>query len=226
MIKCLSVPFSSCVNPVSSVRFFSILSNSHASVKPLKRVSPLSRAVLTYCPGAMHFYHSMNSVLSSCSNTISNRDDILEGGKNKRECLEDCWKVLTALNTAGITLDPKKTQVGLRRIAFFGMFFDENGMSPDPKKVALITNATQPLSKEELNSFVCQAAWNKCLIYAYAGIVRPLWDLVTSKSTFKWLEIHEKAFQEVKDKLAKPPFWRKLFDIFVHWCWQDNKELN
>ena len=112
-------------------------------------------------------------------------------------------KLLTALKTAGIMLDPRKTQVGLRRITFFGMVFDENGMSPDPKKVALITNAIQPLSKEELNWFVCQAAWNECFIYSYAGIVRPLRDLVTSKLAFKWLEIHKKLFQEFKDKLAK-----------------------
>ena len=150
-----------------------------------------------------HWDHVLHSVLSGCTNTISHRDDLLGGGKTKRECLDEYRKVLTALKTAGITFDPNKTQLGLRKIKFFGMVFDENGMSADPDKVALITNATQPLSKEELNSWICQAAWNECFIYAYAGIVKPLRDLVTSKSPFKWLELHEKAFQEVKDKLAK-----------------------
>ena len=64
-------------------------------------------------------------------------------------------KLLKALKTAGIMLDPRKTQVGLRRIMFLGMVFDENGMSADQKKVALITNTKQPLSKVQLNSLVC-----------------------------------------------------------------------
>ena len=64
-------------------------------------------------------------------------------------------KLLTALKTAGIMLESRKTQVGLSRIMFSGMVFDENGMSADQKKVALITNTKQPLSKVQLNSLVC-----------------------------------------------------------------------
>ena len=46
-------------------------------------------------------------------------------------------KLLTALKIAGIMLDPRKTQVGLRRIMFLGMVFDENGMSADQKRLYL-----------------------------------------------------------------------------------------
>ena len=150
-----------------------------------------------------HWDHVMTSVLSNCSSTISNRDDLLGGGKTKREMLDEYKKVLTALKKAGITCDPAKNQVGLKSVTFFGMTFDGTGMSPDPKKVLMITQATQPQSKDELNSYICMAAWNECFIYAYARIVRPLRDLVTSKDPFKFEEIHVKAFAEVKDKLAK-----------------------
>ena len=70
-----------------------------------------------------HWDHVMTSVLSNCSNTISNRDDILGGGKTRREMLDEYKKVLAALQKAGITCDPTKNQVGLTKVTFFGMVF-------------------------------------------------------------------------------------------------------
>ena len=150
-----------------------------------------------------HWDHVMQSVLASCTNTISMRDDILGGGVTKSACLAEYEKVLTAIQNSGITCDPTKRQVGLKKISFFGMVFTSEGMSPDPKKVDLIKNAKPPTSKEELNSFVCMCMWNDCFIPRYAEIVRPLRDLVSSKEKFVWLPKHESAFNEVKQKLAK-----------------------
>ena len=62
---------------------------------------------------------------------MSNLDDILGGGRNKRE------EVIDSPKNSCIMLDPRKTQVGLRRIMFLGMVFDENGMSADQKRLHL-----------------------------------------------------------------------------------------
>ena len=111
--------------------------------------------------------------------------------------LDEYRKVLTALKKAGITSDPTKNQVGLTSCTFFGMVFNADGISPDPKKVQMIRDAVPPTSKEICNSFVCMCAWNDCFIHRYAGIVRPLRDLVTSKEPFVWKQLHQKAFDEV-----------------------------
>ena len=150
-----------------------------------------------------HWDHVMTSVLANCTNCISMRDDILGGGKTRREMLDEYKKVLKALKKAGITCDPTKNQVGLTSCTFFGMVFNADGISPDPKKVQMIRDAVPPTSKEICNSFVCMCAWNDCFIHRYAGIVRPLRDLVTSKEPFVWKQLHQKAFDEVKKRLAE-----------------------
>ena len=101
----------------------------------------------------------------------------MASGPGVREMLIEYQKVLAALEASGLTCDPSKNQVGLRKIAFFGMIFTGQGMSPDPKKVAIIRNAVPPTTKDILNSFVCMVAWNDVFVFRFAAIVRPLRDL-------------------------------------------------
>ena len=149
-----------------------------------------------------HWDHVMMSVLASCTNTISMRDNILGGGRTRHEMLTEYRKVLTALKESGITCDPTKNQVGLTTVTFFGMVFSAEGISPDPRKVQMIRDAVPPTSKEILHSFVCMCAWNDCFIHRYAEIVRPVRDLAASKVEFVWKPLHQEAFEEVKVKLA------------------------
>ena len=152
-----------------------------------------------------YFDQIMESVLSDCTNTISMRDDIIGGGKSRKEMIEEYTKVLTALESAGLTCDPdpSKCQVGLTEVTFFGMKFSKDGMKPDEKKVAIIKNAKTPINQAILNSFVCMVAWNDTYIHRYAEIVRPLRDLANSKATFEWTDECDKAFLEVKKSLSE-----------------------
>ena len=120
-----------------------------------------------------HWDHVRESVLANCSNTISMRDDTLGGGKTRQEMPLEYNKVLAALKASGLTCDPSKNQVGLRKFTFFGMVFIGQGMFSEPKKVALIRNAIPPTSKYILNSFVFMVAWNDLFIFRFAEIVRP-----------------------------------------------------
>ena len=91
----------------------------------------------------------------------------------------------------------------MREVTFFGMLFTSQGMKPDPRKVAIIKNAKPPTSQATLNSFTCMVAWNDLFVERFAEIVRPLRDLAKQLGKFIWLPKHQKAFEEVKDKLSE-----------------------
>ena len=149
------------------------------------------------------FDQVMETVLANCKNTISMRDDILGGGKSRRECLQEYLKVLVALESAGLTCDDEKTLVGITELVFFGMKFSKDGMSPDPGKVKTIKNAKPPPDHDSLNSFVCMVAWNDTFIHRFAELVRPLRDLANTVGSYLWTKEHDEAFQKVKDALCE-----------------------
>ena len=151
-----------------------------------------------------YFDQIMESVMAPCSNSISMRDDVIGGGTSRRAMLEEYQKVLSALESAGLTCDPSKCQVGLTKVNFYGMEFSADGMRPDKRKVQVIKNAKPPQSHDSLNSFVCMVAWNDTYIHRYAQLVRPLRDLANAKEKkFEWKEEHQRAFIEVKNSLSE-----------------------
>ena len=81
------------------------------------------------------------AVLAHCEHTCHNRDDILIGCATIPELFAEWEKVLTAYKNAGLTLDPKKTKVGLTSIEWYGFLFTELGAEPSPKKVAALRSA-------------------------------------------------------------------------------------
>ena len=149
------------------------------------------------------FDRAVQATLADCSQTISNRDDILGGSKTRRGMIKELKKVLSALSKAGLTCDPGKTQIGLTQIKFFGMIFDGTGMRPDGDKIAALLNAPRPNNQKSLLSFICSCGWNMTFIPRFAELVSPLRKLAKTKGKFLWEEIHEKSFQELKTALAK-----------------------
>ena len=150
-----------------------------------------------------YFDQVMESVMAPCTKSISMRDDIIGGGRTRREMLEEYSKVLTSLEANGLTCDPSKTKVGIDHVTFYGMEFSKEGMRPDKRKVQIVKNAKVPRSHDELNSWVCMVAWNDTFLYHFAQIVRPLRDLANSREPFVWKEEHEEAFQRVKHELSE-----------------------
>ena len=149
------------------------------------------------------FDRAIQATLADCSQTISNRDDILGGSRTKKGMIKEFKKVLSALAKAGLTCDPGKTQVGLTSIKFFGMIFDGTGMKPDGDKIAALLNAPRPNNQKALLSFICSCGWNMTFIPRFAELVSPLRKLAKTKGKFLWEDIHEKSFQQLKKLLAK-----------------------
>ena len=149
------------------------------------------------------FDRAIQITLADCSNTISNRDDILGGSKTRKGLLRELRKVLSCLQKAGLTCDPSKTQVGLTSIKFFGMIFSAAGMKPDSDKITALVNSPRPNDQKSLLSFICSCGWNMTFLPRFAELVAPLRTLAKTKGPFRWTEAHEKSFQELKVALAK-----------------------
>ena len=94
------------------------------------------------------------SILSHCKFTTHNRDDILLGCPTLESLLEEWEKVLAAFEKNGLTLNGKKTIVGLKQIEWYGFLFTENGACPSQKKVQALRSAPRPITADSVISFL------------------------------------------------------------------------
>ena len=76
----------------------------------------------------------MHKMLSGIPNQVNIADDILIGG-SVEEHDAALQKVLSALTSNGITVNPDKCVFDVEEVRFIGLVFNKHGIKPDPKNV-------------------------------------------------------------------------------------------
>ena len=149
------------------------------------------------------FDERITVVLAECKNTITQRDDILIAARNEDELLVEYEKVLDALHRNGLTVSSSKSLVGMESVKFHGHCFDKKGLRPDPEKIASLKAAERPTNVKGLLSFICSCSWQERYIHRFSELVQPLRELVKKGNPMEWTEIHQKAFEDLKEALCE-----------------------
>ena len=87
-------------------------------------------------------------------------------------------------------------------VTFMAYKLTDNGVEPDPAKVAAITEVPKPTDKAGVQRFLgmCQYLGKFC--HNLSETVLPLRDLTKEDSVFLWSNNHENAFNSEKDLIA------------------------
>ena len=84
-------------------------------------------------------------------------------------------------------------------------------MRPQEDKIQAIRDASRPLTKRQLKSFLGLAGFYRRFIPNFSSIASPLTDLTKRdrpNSIKDWQDHHEKAFQTLKSRLTSSPILR------------------
>ncbi len=106
------------------------------------------------------------------------------------------------LRDKGLTLNRKQCKFRQTQLDYIGYVFFEKGISADPQKVAAIKNATRPENASELPSLLGLANYCSWFIPGFSTMVKPLQELTTSATTWKWNDKAEKVLEELKESLS------------------------
>ena len=143
----------------------------------------------------------MHKMLSSIPNQVNIADDILIGG-SVEEHDAALQKVLSALTSNGITVNPDKCIFDVEEVRFVGLVFNKHGIKPDPKHVRNLQDASQPTSKAELRSFLGMAGFSERFIPNFASIVHPLRQKL-KENVWAWDGKCQEAFLRRQDSLSE-----------------------
>lgn len=85
------------------------------------------------CSAPEIFQAEMSHILQGISGVVIHMDDILVYGKDQKEHDTQLQKVLNRVLDAGMTLNEKKCQFGMKRVQFLGHLIDKDGIHTGPR---------------------------------------------------------------------------------------------
>ena len=139
-----------------------------------------------------------------CNICIGYLDDLIIWSKDFNQQLERLQKVFDAIRNANLRMNPEKCQF-CRDRNYLGWVITSTGLEPDPNKVKSVTEFPRPKSKTEVRRFIGMCSYYRTTVSDFASIAEPLHKLTSKNTEFKWTEVEESAFIELKHRLCTAP---------------------
>ena len=117
--------------------------------------------------------------------------------------MKDVQEVFDRFRQAGLKLSPKKCKFAQRRTIFLGNEISSEGIRPPSDRLKAVSDYPVPTNAKALKRYLGLMNWFKKFIPYYSAVANPLQTLLRKGVKFSWQEVHQTAFQTLKDLLLK-----------------------
>ncbi|CAL9020082.1 unnamed protein product, partial [Prunus brigantina] len=134
-------------------------------------------------------------------------DDVVVKSESRPGHLIDLRSAFERMQKHQLKMNPKKCAFGVSAGNFLGFLVHQRGIEIDKNKAKAIIDAPPPKNKKGLQSLLGQINFLRRFIANSAGKVEPFSSLLKLKDEekFRWDEVHQTAFDSIKEYLTKPP---------------------
>jgi hypothetical protein len=133
-------------------------------------------------------------------------DDILVFGRDEQEFLDNVRDVFTRLQKHGITLNPKKCQLGLRKVVYVGHELDGTTLSFSKEKRLKVLEFPIPKTKKDLQSFLGLVNYFRDHVPNITELLHPLRVIMPEQkkkyATLTWTPEAEAAFHQARKTVS------------------------
>ena len=151
------------------------------------------------------FQRTMESLLGGLPHVCIYLDDILITGESDVAHLTNLAVVLERLESAGTRLKREKCAFMIPEVEYLGHSISAKGIQPVGAKVRAIRDAPRPQDILQLRSFLGMLNYYGKFLPNLAALLRPLYDLLQSATTWTWGDSQEQAFCKAKELLSSAP---------------------
>ena len=132
-------------------------------------------------------------------------DDMVEKSKVVSEHLGDLKVIFEILRSYKLRLNASKCSFGVGSGKFLGYMVTHKGIEVIPDQIKAINNLQTPRNPKEVQKLTEMAATLNRFISRLADRCRPFFLLINKWKNFESTEECARAFQQLKDYLARPP---------------------
>ena len=137
-------------------------------------------------------------------------DDMVVKSKVVSEHLGDLQLIFEILKSYKLYLNASKCSFGVGSGIFLGYMVTHKGIEVNPDQIKAINNLRTPQNPKEMQKLTGMAAALNRSISRSANRCRPFFLLINKWKNFEWTEECARAFQQLKDYLARPPIMSSL----------------
>lgn len=119
--------------------------------------------------------------------------------------LRDLRAVFDRLRVFNLRANRAKCMFARDNVKYLGHVITPEGVSPDPDKVAAITEMKEPTTLKHLKSFLQTCSWFRKFVPDFSKIAQPLTLLTKKNQSWKWEEAQVDAFKKLKELLTSAP---------------------
>ena len=146
----------------------------------------------------------MSAVLSGLDGVLCQMDDVLVFGKDRAQHDGRVTAALQRIESAGVTLNPEKCELGKTSLKFLGHLINESGIRADPAKTSSIREMRRPVNVSELRRFMGMVNQLRKFTPNFTELTQPRRELLGKKRVQLWGLSQDQAFARVKAELAQP----------------------
>lgn len=153
------------------------------------------------------FQRLMDQVLTGLQGTelFVYMDDIVVHASSLKEHDVKMKKLLSRLESANLKLQPDKCEFLHHEVTYLGHIIGENGVRPDPKKLAAVRNFPTPKNLKNIRQFLGLAGYYRRFIADFSRTASPLSNMLKKGAAFKWTRDAQHAFETLRESLCKEP---------------------
>lgn len=139
-------------------------------------------------------------------------DDLIIHAKSLEEHNLILKQVLERARDVGIKFNKQKCKFAIKEINFVGHKLTEDGIKPDENKIKALTSMNPPKDKKELSRFLGMITYVSKFIPNVSKLTYELRQLLRNNVVWEWSDIHQKAFEALKNILTREPVLLAYFD--------------
>lgn len=132
-------------------------------------------------------------------------DDVIIYSKTFDKHVKDVNAIMKLVTKSGITLSPSKSYVAHHSIKTFGHRVSNLGIGTLEETVRAVTEFPRPHDVKSLQRFLGLAVYYRKFVKNFARIAAPLYELLKKETEWKWEDRHQKAMDELKERLTTAP---------------------
>lgn len=135
-------------------------------------------------------------------------DDLLIYSETSKDHLSHIREVLTRIQSAGLTINPKKCKFNTRRLEFLGHTIENGLVTISNTRLKALRDIPEPKNLKQLSEFLGGVSFFAAFIPDFAAIAAPLNRLRKKNTPFLWSQECSQAHNTLRQRLLTPPVLR------------------
>lgn len=128
-------------------------------------------------------------------------NEILIYSKDLDTHKKDLTTVAVKLKEFGMEIDWGNAEIAKEEIEFIGHCIGYEKIIPLKSRLEGIQQYPAPKNRKQVKRFIDLLSYEKKFLYSISETVKPLYNLTKKNEPWQWEDMHQKAFEEAKEKL-------------------------